>query len=163
MNSSVETSACRKTPASVPIFTSLCIGTTQPLDSPRMMTWLPDWRTLTKPRRSRALTIAVPEVRGSLGMCGKAEHCDYWMPWSGKRKLGQIECRRLFQIGDCLFNRFTLRGSTRFGIERDISAFFGGRKNSGQFHNNTSKENASIVLYSTHCRQLLHEPLRVSR
>ena len=81
----------------------------------------------------------------------KAEHGDYWMPWSGKRKLGQIECRRLFQIGDCLFDRFTLRGSARFRIERNISAFFGGRKDSSQFHSHTLKENASTVLHATHC------------
>jgi len=57
-----------------------------------------------------------PEVGGKLGMRWKAEHGDYWMPWSRKRKLGQIECRRLFQIGDCPFDRFTLRGSASFGV-----------------------------------------------
>ena len=38
--------------------------------SGRMMTWLPDCRIFAKPRRSRALTIVAPEVRGSLGMRG---------------------------------------------------------------------------------------------
>jgi hypothetical protein len=40
-NSSGDTSACRKMPASVPTLTSLCMGTTQPLVSRFMMTWLP--------------------------------------------------------------------------------------------------------------------------
>jgi hypothetical protein len=40
-NSSGETSACRKMPASVPTLTSLCTGTTQPFVSRFMMTWLP--------------------------------------------------------------------------------------------------------------------------
>ena len=126
-------------PAGVPTLTSLCIGTTQPLGPRRMMTWLPDWRIFAKPRRSRALTIAAPEVRGSLGIRRKAEHGYYGMPWSGKRKLGQIERGRLFQMGDCFFHRFTLRGGTRLGVERDIPAFFGRCKNSGQFHGATSR------------------------
>lgn len=61
-------------PASVPALTSLCIGTTHPLEPRRMTTWLPDWRTLMKPIRSSALMIAAPEMRGSLGMCREAEH-----------------------------------------------------------------------------------------
>jgi hypothetical protein len=40
-NSSGDTSACRKMPASVPTLTSLCMGTTQPFASRFMTTWLP--------------------------------------------------------------------------------------------------------------------------
>src|ERR1035437_5003770 len=116
-------------PARVPTLISSCIGTTQPLAPHRMMTWLPDWRTFTKPRCSRALTMATPEVRGSLGISWEAERGDHWMPWGGERKLGQIECRRLFQIGNCFFDIFALRGGARLGVERDIPAFFGGSKN----------------------------------
>jgi hypothetical protein len=41
MNSSWATSAWRRRPASVPILTSLCMGTTQPLESRFITTWLP--------------------------------------------------------------------------------------------------------------------------
>ena len=72
--------------------------------------------------------MAAPEVRGSLGISGKTERGDHWMPWDRKRKLGQIECRCLFQIGNCFLDAFTLRGGARLGVERDIPAFFGGSK-----------------------------------
>lgn len=94
----------------------------------------------------KSLTIDAPEVRGSLGINRKAEHGYYWMPRSRKRELGQIEGGRLFQIGDGLFHRFTLRGGARLRVERDIPAFFGGCKNSGQFHVDTSLRKLS------HCR-----------
>jgi hypothetical protein len=45
MNSSAETPAWRRTPARVPVLSSLCIGSTQPFDSRFMTTWLPLWRT----------------------------------------------------------------------------------------------------------------------
>lgn len=33
-----------------------------------MMTWLPDWRAFSKPRRSSARITAAPETRGSLSL-----------------------------------------------------------------------------------------------
>jgi len=73
--------------------------------------------------------MTAPEVRGSLGISRKAERGDHWMPWDWERKLRQIECRRLFQIGNCFLDAFTLRGGARLGVERDIPAFFGGSEN----------------------------------
>ncbi len=70
--------------------------------------------------------MSAPEVRGSVGISGKTERGDHWMPWDRKRKLGQIERRCLFQIGNCFLDAVTLRGGARLGVERDIPAFFGG-------------------------------------
>lgn len=99
-----------------------------------MTTWLPDWRIFTKPKRSSALTIAAPEVRGSLGIRRKAEDGYNWMSRVGQRELGQIERRRLFKIGDSLFYRFTLCGGAGFGVKRNVPALFSRCKNSGKFH-----------------------------
>ena len=81
--------------------------------------------------------MTAQEVRGSLGISRKAERGDHWMPWDWERKLRQIECRRLFQIGNCFLDAFTLRGGARLGVERDIPAFFGGSENGSQFHSDT--------------------------
>src|SRR5258706_2930821 len=113
-------------------------GNTHPFVPRRMMTWLPDWRTFTKPARSSALTIAAPDVLGSLGMYRDAEHCDYRMPGRGQRKFGKIKCGRFFEIRDRFFDRFPLGRSARFRVQGDIATFFGRRKYGGQFHRYTS-------------------------
>ena len=53
------------------------------------------------------------------------------------RKLGQVQLRRLFQIGDRLFNGFPLRCCSRFRVQSNIAAFFCRRKYRGQFHGMT--------------------------
>ena len=82
-----------------------------------------------------------PEVRGSLGMRREAKHGDYGMSGREKWELGEIECRRLLQIGNCFFDCFALSGSACLRVERDVAAFFGGSKNSSQFHDNASRKN----------------------
>lgn len=137
-NSSGETSAWRSNPARVPTLTSLCIGTTHPFVPRRMMTWLPDWRTFTNPRRSSALTIVAPDVLGSLGTRRDAERCDNRMSGCGQWKFGKIQRCRFFEIRDGLLDSFPLRRRARFGVQRDISTFFSRRKNGGEFHGYTS-------------------------
>jgi hypothetical protein len=46
------------------------IGTTQPFASRRITTWLPLWRSLKNPNRSKARCASAPETRGSLGITG---------------------------------------------------------------------------------------------
>ena len=88
LNSSCETSAWRSTPASVPPLIGLCIGTTQPFDSRRIMTWLPLWRIFANPRRSSARITSAPDTWGSLGMrrFGNREHGDEGMARCWQRK-----------------------------------------------------------------------------
>ena len=38
------------------------IGMTQPLAPRRIMTWLPDWRIFSKPRRDNVRIITAPET-----------------------------------------------------------------------------------------------------
>ena len=66
--SSVETSAWRRRPASVPTFSSVWSGTTHPSPARRMRTWLPLCRAFSKPNLCSARTAYAPETRGSLGI-----------------------------------------------------------------------------------------------
>ena len=79
------------------------------------------------------------DMRGSLGIRWKAEHRDHRMPCGGESKLGQIECCRLFQIGNRFLDTFPLSGGARLGVQRDITAFLGGRKNGSKFHGDASQ------------------------
>ncbi len=52
----------------------------------------------------------------------------------GQRKLGQIQGCRFFQVCHRFLKGFTLCRRPGFGIERNISTFFSGRKDSGEIH-----------------------------
>lgn len=64
MKSSGATSACRRRPAKVPTFKSLCMGMTEPRAPLRAMTWLPLWRAFSKPSLCNAFSASAPETRG---------------------------------------------------------------------------------------------------
>ena len=57
------------------------------------------------------------------------------MTGNRQRKLGKIKRRRFFQVCDRFLKRLSLCSGARFGIERNISTFFNGRQDSGEFHN----------------------------
>jgi len=85
----------------------------------------------------------------SLGIHRKTERGYHWIPRSQRRELRQIERRRLFQVGDSFFYCLTLRGSARFGVERNVPTLFGGCKNSGEFYIFQPRErHFSIVAHS---------------
>lgn len=113
-----------------------------------MITWLPDWRSFTKPSRSSARTTAAPETRGNLGMGGNAERCYQRVSLNLDGKLGQIEGCGLLKIGNRLFDGFTLRSSARLWIQRNEAALFGGSKYCGQFHGRCSNWESRIVAHS---------------
>ena len=91
-------------------------------------------RSFSKPGRSNARTTAAPETRGSSGMRGNAESCYQRMPRRNDGKLRQIQFSCFLQVGDGLFDGFTLRSGAGLGIQGNVTAFFGGSKYRGQFH-----------------------------
>ena len=68
MNSSADMPAYFRTPLSVPVFSSIWFGTTQPEEPRRITMWLPRCRTTTKPKRCKARIASAPDTTGNLGM-----------------------------------------------------------------------------------------------
>lgn len=57
------------------------------------------------------------------------KHRDQWVTNRGHWELREIQSRGFLQIGHRVFDGFSLRGRSRFGIERDKPAFFGVSEN----------------------------------
>src|SRR5438132_13907811 len=111
MNSSTLIPACLRMPRRVPIASSECNGTTQPVvvsGSIRLITtWLPRCRAWTKPNRSKARIACAPETRGSLGKMslenGYERPADF-----ARRKLFQVEFSCLTKVRHGIFYGLTL-------------------------------------------------------
>ena len=66
------------------------------------------------------------------------ERGDYGVPAQSvsERKLSQEERRSLLKVCHRFFDGFALRSGSGFRIQRDETAFFGGRKDGSEFHGN---------------------------
>ena len=67
-------------------------------------------------------------------MLGYMKGREQGAPRGGHRKFLEIELGRFAQIGERFFECFALSGCSRFGIERDKTAFGGGGQYGRQFH-----------------------------
>lgn len=119
MNDSTETPACFKMPDKVPTRISAWLGTTQPDAPRRITTWLPFWRTTSKPIRCRAAMHSRPVILGSLGMSDfkrghqRRSRCLH-------RKLFQKKLSCLFEVMERFSHGITLCRGACFGIVRHI-------------------------------------------
>src|SRR4051812_29507675 len=101
----------------------------------RITMWLPRWRATTNPRRSSLRTASLPEIRGSLGTGASNLERGHERLTSGlNRELFEIELCRLSQVGQCLWNAFTLSSRACLRIERHETAFSSGNEHRGERH-----------------------------
>ena len=75
-------------------------------------------------------------------MRGNAEGCYQRMPRRSDGKLRQIQFSGFLQVGDGLFDGFTLRSGAGLGIQANLTAFFGRIKYRSQFHGLTPVDKA---------------------
>ena len=69
-------------------------------------------------------------------MSGDRKRGDYGVPARARweREFREEELCGLLKICHCFFDGFALRGGSGLGIQRDETAFFGGRKDGSEFH-----------------------------
>jgi len=127
MNVSGSTCVWFKISWSVPVASSRCNGTTQPIVPVELFflstTWLPRCRTRTNPSFSRARIAAAPDTRGSLGM-RHVECCNQGSLRRRRREFFQVEFCRFLQVGNCFGNTLALAHDANLGTDRYIPVTF---------------------------------------
>ena len=87
---------------------------------------------MTKPIRSRARIVCVPETRGSLGIHSDLKRCDEGLAGWSQREFFQKQFRRFAKIRKSLINRFTLASGSGLGIQRRKTTFRSWKQYRGQ-------------------------------
>src|SRR5256885_14882585 len=88
-------------------------------------TWLPFWRSCTKPARFKALITRSPETLGNLGMsAGNFDRSPKLGSFGRSAVRGtpgfEVELDSFAQVGARGFHVFSLRGDAQFGTACDI-------------------------------------------
>jgi len=95
-------------PSNVPLASSSCKGTTVLYSPFCRLTWLPLWRTTSKPARWSNLTSSGPERTGSLGTDGYLEGVEHHLASALGHVVGaeglKVEFDRFLKVCLCLLD-----------------------------------------------------------
>jgi hypothetical protein len=168
MNSSTLMPLCFRMSDRVPLASSECMGTTvlNTLSPARFSkeTWLPFWRSSTKPALFNAHTTRSPETLGSLDILvgdfyGSPEGLAFGRPLFGNAPGFQVKLDGFAEVSASALNILSLRCDAQLGAASDIKTiFFGNERGKSVIHNQMLTEAKAVKQESV----TIHE-LRITR